>query len=301
MDSAQESTKQPSGDTVPPDSTHTASDLREETRPPPARRPVVKMAIDESVLGYPGDKPAYNSGVREMAGIVVKLLEDAGVSCCMVAEPALIYYGTGRVMTQWILCVPTELLETASQLMRNQVDILEPFRRSSLTSVNGLEHLFPRFKFIGISLFFVLTSSQAVHVPCTPESIEYSHNRIPYPKLPVYAQSLLETLNQVDLDDLVDGMNPTLEWGEENLDLDRSADAEWGRWCADFLNNGEKADDGDIPMWCFDPPTLRDIWKSTVSAEAKKNRQSWKYMPHMETRFRKYGQKDPRLRTRGYC
>lgn len=51
-----------------------------------------------SVIGYPGDKPCGESnGVRQIAE-VVKILEDAGVPCCMVAEPPLIYYGTGRTM-----------------------------------------------------------------------------------------------------------------------------------------------------------------------------------------------------------
>ncbi|EEP78149.1 predicted protein [Uncinocarpus reesii 1704] len=196
------------------------------------------MASDE-ITGYPGDISVSNNGIKEAAE-VIRVLEDAQVPCCMVAEPALIYYGTGRVMT-------------------------------------------------------------AVHMPCTPETIEYSHNRIPYPKLPVYTQSLLDTLNLVDLDDLVDGMNLTYEWGDENLDLDRGPDANWGRWRADFLSEGAKAEDEEIPQWCFNPPSLRTIWRKAVSAEAKRNRQSWKYMPHMETRFRKYGQQDPRLRPRAYC
>lgn len=50
-----------------------------------------------SVTGYPGDKYCKQSGVPQIAE-VVKILENAGVPCCMVAEPPLIYYGTGRTM-----------------------------------------------------------------------------------------------------------------------------------------------------------------------------------------------------------
>ncbi|EEP79008.1 predicted protein [Uncinocarpus reesii 1704] len=223
--------------------------------------PTMKSPIDGSVLGYAEDKPVHGNGVKEMAPIV-ELLENAGVSCCMVAEPALIYYGAGRVMTvflpgashiQWIVCVPVDKLVQATEIMLQHNGVLEPYRASALR------------------------------------------------RLSVYAQSLLETLNLVDLDDLVDGMDLTTEWGETNLKLDGTADAAWGRWRADFLNNGEKAEDGDIPQWCFNPPNLLEIWQETTSPEAKQHRQGWKYHPRMATRFRRHNQKDPRLRTRLYC
>ena len=53
---------------------------------------------DESIQGYVGDKVPKWNGVQEIK-TVVDILHEAEVLCCMVAEPALIYYGTGRVMT----------------------------------------------------------------------------------------------------------------------------------------------------------------------------------------------------------
>ncbi len=53
---------------------------------------------DESVQGYATDQRPVQSGVKDILK-VIRMLEDAGVPCCMVAEPALIYYGTGRVKT----------------------------------------------------------------------------------------------------------------------------------------------------------------------------------------------------------
>ncbi|KAI9761252.1 MAG: hypothetical protein M4579_001172 [Chaenotheca gracillima] len=259
----------------------------------------VSPLSDESVRGYETDKQPTNGGVQNIYK-VVKILEDAGVSCCMVGEPALIYYGTGRVKMEWYVCVPAELVEKAADLIRAHPDVFEPFRPSKMSRNRGMEHLYPRFKFVGISLFFILMSSRAFNLPCQPDKIEYSSNGIPYPQLAAYAQSLLDTYNLVDLDDLVDGMNLTLEWGEENLDLEGTMDAEWGRWKA-YALHGHDADADRIPQWCSRPPKRRDTWAKTVSAESKKNRQGFKYSPVYETRFWRRGRKDPRLRPRANC
>jgi len=66
--------------------------------PPISKTGFVSPFSDESVQGYPSDRYPREEGVEEMVG-VVKMLENAGVACCMVAEPALIYYGTGRIKT----------------------------------------------------------------------------------------------------------------------------------------------------------------------------------------------------------
>ena len=59
---------------------------------------VVCPVGDESLQGYATDQQPVQGGVKDILK-VVRMLEDAGVPCCMVAEPALIYYGTGRVKT----------------------------------------------------------------------------------------------------------------------------------------------------------------------------------------------------------
>lgn len=196
------------------------------------------------------------------------------------------------------MCVPTGKLETAADLFRAESDRFEPFRPSALTRVKGMEHLYPRFKLVGLRCFFILMTSQACHLPCEPGNIEYSQTGLPYPKLPVFAQSLLDTWNLVDLDDLVDGMNLTLEWGEANLHLDGTVDGDWARWKTDALHHGKALPD-DYPLW--GTKKRRDVWKETVSAHAKKNRQRHKYLDIYETRFWRRGQKDPRLRKREFC
>ena len=57
----------------------------------------VSHAYDESVVGYSEDRRPSNRGIKEIAE-VVRILEDCGISCCMVEESALAYYGSMRVM-----------------------------------------------------------------------------------------------------------------------------------------------------------------------------------------------------------
>ena len=142
-------------------------------------------------------------------------------------------------------------------------------------------------------------SSTACHIECTPTAVEYSSNQLPYPKLSVYAQSLLDTMNWVDLEDLIDGMDLTLEWGKENLDLHGTIDAQWGIWRAQTLHNGE-AEADEIPMWCQTPPNRLEAWTNLVSDKAKKNRQGIKYSPAFKTRFRKYDQRDSQPKCRDH-
>lgn len=73
--------------------------FREQQRLNPDAGPDVFISPlgDVSVQGYPNDRTPQHNGVSEILG-VVQILEGAGIPCCMVAEPALIYYGTGRVM-----------------------------------------------------------------------------------------------------------------------------------------------------------------------------------------------------------
>lgn len=74
--------------------------FREESclNPPTGPNVVISPLSDESVQGYTNDKTPYSNGVGEIRD-AVQILEGAGIPCCMVAEPALIYYGTGRIMT----------------------------------------------------------------------------------------------------------------------------------------------------------------------------------------------------------
>ncbi|KAI1925913.1 hypothetical protein LOZ65_002725 [Ophidiomyces ophidiicola] len=131
-------------------------------------------------------------------------------------------------MLDWEICVPTDSLEKASQIFaskpHNEVYQSFPDRRSQL---GCLYHTFPRFKIRGVSLYFVLIPAEDAHLECIHSNIERSQMGLPYPKLPIFAQSLLDTNSEVTLTDLIDGMNLTEEWGLQNLNLDGTNDLFW--------------------------------------------------------------------------
>ncbi|KAF6225244.1 hypothetical protein HO133_010441 [Letharia lupina] len=129
-----------------------------------------------------------------------------------------------------------------------------------------------------------------------PARFELGQTGIPVPKLVVFAQSLLDTNNGVDLEDLVNGMNLSMEWGEEYLELDGSTDVAWANWKAEALEREGKSLHG----WDGSPEKRREIWQSTVSADGEKWGQGWKYNAACETRFWRRGQRHPRRRKGGF-
>ena len=171
------------------------------------------------------------------------------------------------------MCVQHYRAKNAADLFLKVPDMFESFSPSALKRVAGWEDYYPRSKFVGPGLFFIM-SDRACHFDCQPANIEYSTLRgIPSPNLPVYAQSLLHSLNTVDLEDLIDGMN---------LDLEGTVDTQWGRWKAGILSGG-KATENDVPRWCLKPPLRRELWMKKTSSEAKRQRQGLKYNPSYET------------------
>lgn len=95
----------------------------------------------------------------------------------------------------------------------------------------------------------------------------------------------------MDLEDLIDGMKPSEEWGEQNLDLEGYTDIVW-------LENFYEAfrEDGVDEMFISIDPTpveRRKMWKEYVGA--KQRRMGWKYSKEVyATRFRRHGSGDPR-------
>lgn len=159
--------------------------------------------------------------------------------------------------------------------MKERPSRFEPFRRSALSYPGRLDHHYPRFKFVGLRLFFIILPSKSYHLEVKPENIEFGPMGIPYPTLPAYAQSLLDGGNAVDLEDLVDGMNLTREWGEENLDLDGTVDADWIWWKHNLARDQNLGDVHDEkPAWYSNPDQRREVWIKQTSRESKKARQS---------------------------
>jgi hypothetical protein len=57
-------------------------------------------------------------------------------------------------------------------------------------------------------------------------NFERSTTGLPYPKLEIFAQSLLDTCNAVALADFIDGMDLSEECGAEHIDLSGNNDVE---------------------------------------------------------------------------
>lgn len=114
---------------------------------------------------------------------------------------------------------------------------------------------------------------------------------LPYPKLSVYVQSAIDSKSLLDLEELIDGMDLSEEWGHKTLDLEGQTDTQW-------LEDRAQAfrDDGVDEMFIFVDPTpvsRREIWLDAV--RNKQRRLGWKYSPDVyASRYRKYGSRDPR-------
>ncbi|KAI9710295.1 MAG: hypothetical protein M1820_002789 [Bogoriella megaspora] len=179
--------------------------------------------------GLPGDAWASCDGHGTLEAIeVINELESAGILCCLVGVSALIYYGAGRRRVDWEVCVPTDLHDRANALFRTEFKsgIYDPFPPGHV-QMESLHHTFPRFKLRGVGFWFLLIPSEDCHFECKPSNLERSKSGLPYPKLDVFAQSLLDMDDRVNLTDLVDGMDLSEEWALQNLDLDGTIDVDW--------------------------------------------------------------------------
>lgn len=99
----------------------------------------------------------------------------------------------------------------------------------------------------------------------------------------------------MDLEDLVDGMNLSMEWGEENLDLDGTTDVSWENGKMGALEKEGRT----LYELNSIPKNSRETWQSTVSADREKRGQGWRYNAAYETRFWRRCQRDPRRRKGG--
>ncbi|PYH92005.1 hypothetical protein BO71DRAFT_330956 [Aspergillus ellipticus CBS 707.79] len=226
----------------------------------------------------------------EEVAAVMSIFFDNNIQCCFVQEYALIYCGTTRAQRDRVICIRDEQFDHAVDLFSTRSDILAPCGLNPLRFPDLPNHKYPRFKAIGWATFWLLVPGNYCHITVEPENIEWSG--LPYPKLPIYVQSAIDSDNQLDLAELIDGMDLSEEWGYENLDLEGDIDTEW-------LKERVKAlkDDEPKPMFIFvttTPVPRSDIWIDAV--RNKQKRMGWKYpVERYASKYRKHGSKDPRL------
>ncbi|KAI9891987.1 MAG: hypothetical protein M1814_002182 [Vezdaea aestivalis] len=136
-----------------------------------------------------------------------------------------------------------------------------------------------------------LVPSEDCHLNLLPENVVRSKNGLPYPKLNVFIQSLIDTLDRVALNDAIDGSNVDLKWGKENLDLDGTNDIAWaGRKNSKIKDIYGTAGQGILVET---ESYLRiNIWENAVIT--KTDRLGFKYPPDLFiTRFRLHGSPNP--------
>lgn len=134
---------------------------------------------------------------------------------------------------------------------------------------------------------------------CAPEKCEKSHLGVPYPKLELFAQSLLETQRFWDLENQVDGMNMSEEWGIEHLNFTSQELAlyspEKNKRIKDTLPDSVPPQSSFSMGFCPDPKAQ---WQKIVRNKEKRIGIELQPKGRYETRFLRKGSGDPRLRNR---
>ncbi|KAH9207029.1 hypothetical protein DL95DRAFT_469066 [Leptodontidium sp. 2 PMI_412] len=218
-------------------------------------------------LGVFGDAKASCGGHGTLEILeVTKILEKEGIPCCIVGVSALKYYWAQRMRNDWEIRVPTEHLEKSLALLTAEpYDQKLEICQHLMPQIESLLRTFPRFKFKGVNLWFDLIPSDDAHVVCEASNFERSSMGLPYPKLEVFAQSLLDTHSRVALNDLVDGMDLPEEWGEENLDLSGTVDLPWAE------RKNKKIKESVENSWmllCSNAAfSTREIWEEVVGGK----------------------------------
>lgn len=149
---------------------------------------------------------------------VIRLLEQAGAPACVAGVYALRYFGAGRISNEFDICIPDEKLDNARMIFENDARFEEALPAPSVPK--SLRHIRPTFLMKGVYFVFILIPASDYFIDPSPDCCELSMEGIPYPKMHLFARSLLVLQNPANLCDFVDGMNLDKDWGESNLDFD---------------------------------------------------------------------------------
>lgn len=113
---------------------------------------------------------------------------------------------------------------------------------------------------------------------------------LPYPKLPIFVQSVMDARDIVNLADVIDGMDLSEKWGIDNLDLTYTTDTSWANWA----NGRIKREDPEaiFSLVSTNAFNRKATWQKIV--QTKQTRGGWKYpKDQYATRFRRHGSTDP--------
>ncbi|KAJ4387217.1 hypothetical protein N0V93_007806 [Gnomoniopsis smithogilvyi] len=149
---------------------------------------------------------------------VIRLLGQVGAPACIADVHALRYFGAGRLSNEFDICIPDEKLDSARMIFENDARFEEAL--PAPPQFKSLRHTRPTFLMKDVYFVFILIPASDYFIDPSPDCCELSIKGIPYPKLHLFARSLLVLQNPSNLCDLIDGMDLDKEWGESNLDFD---------------------------------------------------------------------------------
>lgn len=198
--------------------------------------------------------------------------------------------------------MPTDMVKEACSILTSAPydEVYQQCPYDEPIQLHSLLHTFPQFRLKGYRLWFSIFPAQDCHFVCEPSNFEWSSMGLPYPKLDVFAQSLLDTCDLVGLTDLVDGMDLTEEWGSSNLDLSGTTDAVWARQKNEKIRASVPLTMTSCLLQIEEGPFKTiDLFKDIV--ETKKGRIGPEMGENLTTRFRREGSSDPRLAKRVYA
>lgn len=165
--------------------------------------------------------------------------------------------------------MPASTLSKATDLLKERSQTYIPFA-PDCRAVEEPSSKWPRFKLVDVKLFVLLVPADEVRFAVDGEgSIVRGKTGLPFPSLPAFVQSLVDTKNFVDLEDLIDAMNLPEDWAAAN---------------------GVEISDKSYPGVRVSP---KEVWER--STRTRQTRMGWKYDPKIyATRYRRHKERDPR-------
>jgi hypothetical protein len=107
----------------------------------------------------------------------------------------------------------------------------------------------------------VLVPADDFHFELSPLTIEHRPDGIPQPSFAWFVQSLLDMGDVKTLQEMVDGMNLTFEWGDQNLDLSGMIDLTWRKQMNVKIRDASGRQSEHFP----EEPILRErIWNAVT-------------------------------------
>ncbi|KAE9363252.1 hypothetical protein N431DRAFT_498990 [Stipitochalara longipes BDJ] len=255
------------------------------------------------MMGLPGEARASCNGHGTLDILeVTQILEKAGIPCCIVGKSALKYFGAWIMRNDWEICVPTESLNKAFSILQAPPynEIYELWQHDRVQPWSLL-HTFPRLKKKGVNLWFDLIPSDDCHILCEPSNFERSKMGLPYPKLDIFAQSLVDTHDRVHITDLIDGMGLTEEWGSQHLDLSGTNDVAWAEEKNKRIRASVPETPGSLLLELSEAPfSKKEIWDDLVRSKDRRIDLACPEGVYV-TRFRTRESGDPRLLDRDFA